>query len=74
MLFSSSISVVTVKNAEDALVTLRTRSDFFHLVVTDVHMPAMDGFAFQKQVQEEFKLPVVSEYCFELEIPLVHLS
>lgn len=74
MLYSSSISVVSVKNAEDALITLRTRSNFFHLVVTDVHMPKMDGFEFQKQVREEFNLPVVSEYFFKLEIPLSNLS
>ncbi|KAL6321292.1 hypothetical protein AAG906_016326 [Vitis piasezkii] len=51
--------VVTVKNPLDALATLRSGSDFFHLVVTDVHMPELDGFEFQKKVQEEFQLPVV---------------
>ena len=30
-------------------------------------MPEMDGFEFQKKVQEKFNLPIVSEYCFELE-------
>lgn len=59
---------MTAKNPLDALATLRTAANFFHLVVTDVHMPEMNGFDFQKRVQEEFHLPVVSEYCFELEI------
>ena len=30
-------------------------------------MPEMDGFEFQKKVQEKFNLPIVSEYWFELE-------
>ena len=69
-----SISVVTVNSAQDALTTLRTRSNFFHLIVTDVHMPEMDGFEFQRLVHEEFHLPVVSKYCFEREISFLHLS
>ncbi|RVW28447.1 Two-component response regulator ARR2 [Vitis vinifera] len=51
--------VVTVKNAQNALITLQQRMDFFHLVITDVHMPEMDGFEFQKKVQEKFNLPIV---------------
>ena len=65
---------MTVKSAEDALGTLRSRSNFFHLIITDVHMPVMDGFELQNQVREEFNLPVVCEYCFDIEIPLVNLS
>lgn len=62
-MFFIHFSVVPVENARDALTTLRTsRRNFFHLVVTDVHMPDMDGFEFQKLVREEFKLPIVSEY------------
>ena len=56
---------MTVKSAQDAIDTLRTRNHFFHLIVTDVHMPEMDGFEFQKLVHKEFQLPVVSKYCFE---------
>ena len=52
---------MTVKSAEDALGTLRSRSNFFHLIITDVHMPVMDGFELQNQVREEFNLPVVCE-------------
>ena len=51
-----------VKNTKDALVTLESRSNFFHLIITDVLMPGVDGFELQKQVHEEFNLPVVCEY------------
>ncbi|XP_059627568.1 putative two-component response regulator ARR21 [Cornus florida] len=53
------VSVVTVKHAADALCTLRIKGDSFDLVVTDVHMPDMNGFELQKQIDEEFNLPVV---------------
>lgn len=59
------MSVVTVRSAHDAISTLRSRSNFFHLIVTDVHMPEMDGFEFQRLVHREFRLPVVSKYCFD---------
>ncbi|CAK7337171.1 unnamed protein product [Dovyalis caffra] len=51
--------VVTVKSPFDALSTLRLRKGVFDLVVTDLHMPEMNGMELQKQVDEEFKLPVI---------------
>ena len=59
---------MTVKSAQDALITLQQRTNFFHLIVTDVHMPEMDGFEFQKKVREKFNLPVVSKYYSDLEL------
>ncbi|XP_018723611.2 two-component response regulator ARR2-like [Eucalyptus grandis] len=52
--------VVTVKHPIDALSTLRQRQASFDLVVTDYHMPDMNGLELQEQIQEEFKLPVIS--------------
>lgn len=57
-----NISVVTLKNPIEALDTLRARKGFFDLVVTDLHMPQMNGLELQKQVMQEFKLPVISKY------------
>ncbi|XP_011030193.1 PREDICTED: putative two-component response regulator ARR21 [Populus euphratica] len=51
--------VVTVKNPFDALSTLRLKKGLFDLVVSDLHMPEMNGMELQKQVEEEFKLPVI---------------
>ncbi|XP_057481596.1 two-component response regulator ARR10-like isoform X2 [Actinidia eriantha] len=59
ILKSWKYEVVTVKHASEALGTLRIKRGSFDLIVTDVHMPDMNGFELQKQIAEEFKLPVV---------------
>ncbi|XP_057803700.1 two-component response regulator ARR10-like [Salvia miltiorrhiza] len=51
--------VVTVKHPNDALCTLRIKGGAFDLVVSDVHMPDMNGFELQRAIAKEFKLPVV---------------
>ncbi|KAF9671960.1 hypothetical protein SADUNF_Sadunf12G0104700 [Salix dunnii] len=51
--------VVTMKNPLDALSTLRLKNDIFDLVITDLHMPQMNGMELQKHVHEEFNLPVI---------------
>uniref|UniRef100_A0A2K1YD57 Response regulatory domain-containing protein n=1 Tax=Populus trichocarpa TaxID=3694 RepID=A0A2K1YD57_POPTR len=51
--------VVTVKKPFDALSILRLKKGLFDLVVSDLHMPEMNGMELQKQVEEEFKLPVI---------------
>ncbi|XP_011041635.1 PREDICTED: two-component response regulator ARR1 [Populus euphratica] len=53
------LTVVSVKNPFDALSTLRLKKGVFDLVVTDLHMPEMNGMELQHQVDEEFKLPVI---------------
>ncbi|KAM2384463.1 hypothetical protein ACFXTH_041897 [Malus domestica] len=59
MLKTWNYKVVPVKNPIDALATLREQKGAFDLVVTDLHMPEMDGFELQKHVRDEFKLPVI---------------
>lgn len=51
----------------EALDTLRAKKGFFDLVVTDLHMPQMNGLQLQKQVTKEFKLPVISKYLHNLQ-------
>ncbi|KAI8008889.1 putative two-component response regulator ARR21 [Camellia lanceoleosa] len=59
ILKSWNYEVVTVKHPIEALCTLRIRGGSFDLVITDVHMPDMNGFELQKKIHKEFKLPVV---------------
>lgn len=59
-----SISVTAVKHPNDALCTLRTKAGEFDLVLSDVHMPDMDGIQLQQTVTREFNLPVVCEFSF----------
>lgn len=58
--FFGRISVLTVKKPEDALSTIRAR-DEIKLVVTDLHMPEMNGIELQRRIDKEFNLPVISK-------------
>ncbi|KAF4359406.1 hypothetical protein F8388_005663 [Cannabis sativa] len=58
------LPVMTVKNPLDALATLRTQKGLIDLVVTDFHMPYMNGFQLQEQIDKEFQLPVISKYYY----------
>ncbi|KAK6911360.1 Signal transduction response regulator, receiver domain [Dillenia turbinata] len=59
MLKTCKYRVTTVTNAVDALQVIRSPDHSFDLVLTDLHMPCMDGIELMKQVEEEFDLPVV---------------
>lgn len=55
---------MTVKHPKDALCTLRIKGGAFDLVVSDVHMPDMNGFELQQAIAQEFDLPVVCKFLF----------
>ena len=46
-----------VKDAHEALSMLQNKS--FDLVITDVHMPKMDGLKLQERINQDFGLPVI---------------
>ncbi|XP_017972600.1 PREDICTED: putative two-component response regulator ARR21 [Theobroma cacao] len=50
--------VATVKSPADALSTLRAKPGI-DLVVTDLHMPGMNGIELQRQINREFRVPVI---------------
>lgn len=56
---------MTAKHPKDALCTMRIKDGTFDLVVSDVHMPDMDGFELQKVIEQEFNLPVVCELIYK---------
>ncbi|KAJ4957221.1 hypothetical protein NE237_014004 [Protea cynaroides] len=59
MLQKFQYEVAAFKHAPDALAILRERRGGFDIILTDLHMPGMDGIALLHQVEVEFKIPVV---------------
>ena len=57
----SIFSVTTTNQAIKALRMLRENKDKFDLIITDVHMPDMDGFKLLELVGLEMDLPVISK-------------
>lgn len=55
------LAVTTCSQATVALNLLRERKGFFDIVLSDVHMPDMDGFKLLELVGLEMDLPVISE-------------
>ncbi|KAK8714711.1 hypothetical protein V6N13_042060 [Hibiscus sabdariffa] len=51
--------VKSVQNPMAALSVLRANPGNIDLVVTDLHMPGMNGIELQRQIKREFKLPVI---------------
>lgn len=64
MAFDLCVSVVTALHPADALSTLRGKQEKVDLVVIDYHMPDMNGLELQEKVQNEFELPVISEFLY----------
>jgi len=58
------IAVTKTNRAEVALTMLRENKNGFDIVISDVHMPDMDGFKLLEHVGLEMDLPVISMYLF----------
>lgn len=54
-------AVTTTSQAITALKMLRENKNQFDLVISDVHMPDMDGFKLLELVGLEMDLPVISK-------------
>lgn len=55
------LAVTTASQAKAALKMLRESKNRFDLVISDVHMPDMDGFKLLELVGLEMDLPVISK-------------
>ncbi|KZV50986.1 hypothetical protein F511_15229 [Dorcoceras hygrometricum] len=59
MLLDCLYEVTKCELAEAALQLLREKKDGFDIVMSDVHMPDMDGFKLLEQIRLEMDLPVI---------------
>ncbi|KAK2400038.1 two-component response regulator ARR2 [Trifolium repens] len=59
ILIERQYKVQTAKNAHDALVTLRANEGLFDIIITEFHVSGMNGFDFQKHIQNQFQVPVI---------------
>ena len=66
-------AVTTTSQAVTALKLLRENKNRFDLVISDVHMPDMDGFKLLELVGLEMDLPVISKLVIILIAFLVFL-
>lgn len=57
-------SVTKCNRAEHALNLLRKNRSGYDIVISEVHMPDMDGFKLLEQVGLEMDLPVISEHSY----------
>ena len=57
-------SVTKCNRAEIALSLLRENRNGYDIVISDVHMPDMDGFKLLELIGLEMDLPVISKFPF----------
>lgn len=62
-LFIYFLLVTTCSEATVALNLLRERKGCFDVILSDVHMPDMDGYKLLEHVGLEMDLPVISRCC-----------
>lgn len=61
IIFPCSFAVTTCGRAEVALSLLRDDQNAFDVVLSDVHMPDMDGFQLLELIGLEMDVPVISQ-------------
>uniref|UniRef100_A0A3Q7H6I0 Response regulatory domain-containing protein n=1 Tax=Solanum lycopersicum TaxID=4081 RepID=A0A3Q7H6I0_SOLLC len=54
--------VVIVNSAKDVLGVYRSSDLSFDLVITEFHMPEMNGFQLQQVIAKEFSIPIACEF------------
>lgn len=59
------MAVTTASEAVRALKMLRENRNQFDVVISDVHMPDMDGFKLLELVGLEMDLPVISKFQYK---------
>ncbi len=63
LLEQRGFKVTCVRTAVEALSSLEEQANYFHLIITDINMPQMDGFQFAQACNENEKLkhlPIVA--------------
>lgn len=60
-------TVTKCNRAEFALKLLQDKRNGYDIVISDVHMPDMDGFKLLEQIGLQMDLPVISKYLISFE-------
>ncbi|XP_027337032.1 putative two-component response regulator ARR21 [Abrus precatorius] len=55
----TSLNYTGTTHSSVALEKLRNNEEYFQLIVTEVHMPNLDGFKLKEVVEKEFTIPII---------------